>query len=74
MAAPAGAIIWILANTYIGDASIITHLANFLQPIGYALGLDGFILLAFILGLPANEIVVPILLMSYLSTSNALLQ
>ncbi len=68
MAAPAGAITWILGNVYIGDMSIIGHLASWLQPLGYAIGLDGFILLAFILGLPANEIVVPILLMSYLST------
>lgn len=68
MAAPAGAITWILGNVYIGDMSIISHLASLLQPLGYAIGLDGFILLAFILGLPANEIVVPILLMSYLST------
>lgn len=68
MAAPAGAITWILANVYINDMSIIGHLAAFLQPLGYAIGLDGFILLAFILGLPANEIVVPILIMSYLST------
>ncbi|NLP42348.1 MAG: ferrous iron transporter B [Veillonellaceae bacterium] len=68
MAAPAGAITWILGNVYIGDMSIISHLASFLQPLGYAIGLDGFILLAFILGLPANEIVVPILLMSYLAT------
>jgi ferrous iron transport protein B len=68
MAAPAGAITWILANVYIGDMSILSHLAGWLQPLGYAIGLDGFILLAFLLGLPANEIVVPILLMSYLST------
>lgn len=68
MAAPAGAITWILGNVYIGDMSIISHLAGWLQPLGYAIGIDGFILLAFILGLPANEIVVPILLMSYLST------
>lgn len=68
MAAPAGAITWILGNIYIGDMSIIGHLASWLEPLGYAIGLDGFILLAFILGLPANEIVVPILLMSYLST------
>ncbi len=68
MAAPAGAITWMLANIYIGDVSIIGHLAAWLQPLGYAIGLDGFILLAFMLGLPANEIVVPILLMSYLST------
>ena len=68
MAAPAGVITWILGNVYIGDLSIISHLAAWLQPIGYAIGIDGFILLAFILGLPANEIVVPILIMSYLST------
>ncbi|TWH46212.1 nucleoside recognition domain-containing protein [Sporomusa sp. KB1] len=68
MAAPAGAITWILGNVYIGDMSILGHLAGWLQPLGYAIGLDGFILLAFILGLPANEIVVPILLMSYMST------
>lgn len=72
MAAPAGAITWILGNTYIGDMSIIGHLASWLQPLGYAIGLDGFILLAFILGLPANEVVVPILLMSYLSSGQML--
>lgn len=68
MAAPAGAAIWILANVYIGELSVVAHLADWLQPVGHAIGLDGFILLAFILGLPANEIVIPILLMSYLST------
>ena len=72
MAAPAGAITWILGNVYIGDMSIIGHLASWLQPLGYAIGLDGFILLAFILGFPANEIVVPILLMSYLSSGHML--
>jgi len=68
MAAPAGALTWILANLYAGDLSIIAHAAAWLQPLGHAIGLDGFILLAFILGLPANEIVIPILLMMYLST------
>lgn len=68
MAAPAGAIIWALGNIYLGEISIIGHLASRLQPLGYSIGLDGFILLAFILGLPANEIVIPILLMSYLSS------
>ncbi len=72
MAAPAGAIIWILANVYIGELSLIRHLAAWLHPFAYAIGLDGFILLAFILGLPANEIVVPILLMSYLSSGQML--
>lgn len=68
MAAPAGALTWIFANIYVGDLSIVAHIATWLQPLGYAIGLDGFILLAFILGLPANEIVIPILLMMYLST------
>ncbi|SEO94409.1 nucleoside recognition domain-containing protein [Propionispora vibrioides] len=67
MAAPAGAITWILANVYIGDSSVLAHMADFLAPFGHAVGMDGFILLAFILGLPANEIVVPILLMGYLA-------
>lgn len=68
IAAPAGAITWILGNIYIGDLSIIGHAAAFLDPLAKIIGLDGFILMAFILGLPANEIVLPILLMSYLST------
>jgi ferrous iron transport protein B len=68
VAAPAGAITWLLGNIYIGDLSIISYCANFLAPIGYAIGLDGFILMAFILGLPANEIVVPILIMAYMSS------
>jgi len=67
VAAPAGAITWILANTYIGDLSIIAHLAGWLDPFAVLLGLDGIILMAFILGLPANEIVLPIMIMSYLS-------
>ena len=50
--------------------SIISHVANFLNPFAQYIGLDGFILLAFILGLPANEIVVPILLMAYLATGS----
>lgn len=70
MAAPAGVLTWCLANIYIGDVSILQHLAGGLQPVAYAIGLDGYILLAFILGLPANEIVIPILLMSYLSTGH----
>lgn len=70
IAAPAGVAIWILGNIYIGDVSIISHAASFLNPFAQYIGLDGFILLAFILGLPANEIVVPILLMAYLSTGS----
>lgn len=70
VAAPAGIIIWILANVTIGDFSILTHIATFLEPFARLMGLDGFILMAFILGLPANEIVIPILLMAYLATGS----
>lgn len=70
IAIPAGIIIWICANIYIGDVSILVHVATFLDPIAKVIGLDGFILLAFILGFPANEIVIPILLMAYLSTGS----
>ena len=68
IAIPAGIIIWIFANVYVGDVSLLTYVANFLNPLGKLIGLDGFILLAFILGFPANEIVVPILIMSYMAT------
>ncbi len=67
VAAPAGLIIWLLANMQVGGASILTHCAAFLDPFARLMGLDGYILMAFILGFPANEIVIPILLMSYLS-------
>ena len=66
--APCGLIIWILANINIGSASILSSCAEFLDPFGKALALDGVIILAFILGLPANEIVIPIILMTYLSS------
>ncbi len=67
IAAPAGLVIWICSNIYIGDLNLITHAAQFLDPFARLIGLDGIILMAFILGLPANEIVVPIMIMSYLS-------
>lgn len=67
VAAPASILTWILANITLGDSSILMHFVSFLDPFARMLGLDGFILAAFILGLPANEIVVPILLMGYLS-------
>lgn len=67
IAIPAGIVIWIFANIYIDDISILTHVANFLDPFANLMGLDGYILTAFILGLPAKEIVLPIILMSYLS-------
>lgn len=67
VAAPAGAVVWIFANIGINGVSLIDYVANFLNPFAVLIGLDGFILLAFLLGLPANEIVIPILVMSYLS-------
>jgi ferrous iron transport protein B len=67
-AAPAGAVIWILANVYAGDASLAQHTANGLNPLGHAIGLDGVILLAYIIAIPANEIVVPTMLMVYMGT------
>jgi len=72
VAAPAGALIWILANIMVGGQSIVAHAANWLDPFGRLLGMDGYIMLAFILGLPANEIVLPILIMSYLATGSML--
>ena len=67
-AAPAGLVIWLLANLEIGEISLLSHFASFLDPLGRIMGLDGVILLAFILGLPANEIVIPIIIMAYLSS------
>lgn len=68
VAAPAGLIIWLLGAVKIGDTALLTVCADFLDPFARFIGLDGVILLAFILGFPANEIVVPIMLMAYLST------
>ena len=68
VAIPAGIITWIFANINVGDISLLSYVANILDPLGKLIGLDGFILLAFILGFPANEIVVPILIMSYMAT------
>ncbi|MBQ8537954.1 MAG: ferrous iron transport protein B [Clostridia bacterium] len=67
VAAPAGLIIWLMANVTINSQSVLSHCAAFLDPLGRLLGLDGVILMAFILGFPANEIVVPIMLMAYLA-------
>lgn len=66
VAAPAGLVIWLLANVGIGGESLLTWIANFLNPFAQLMGLDGYILTAFILGIPANEIVLPIILMCYL--------
>lgn len=67
VAAPAGIVIWLMSNIFIGDINLLTYVANFLNPLGQLMGLDGYILTAFILGLPANEIVLPLILMSYLA-------
>ena len=69
VALPAGLIIWLLSNIYISDISILKHLIIFLDPIARIFGMDGTILLSFILGFPANEIVIPIMLMGYLNNS-----
>ena len=68
-AAPAGLIIWVLANIGIEGNSLLTIVANFFDPFAKIMGLDGYILTAFILGMPANEIVLPIILMSYLKAN-----
>jgi ferrous iron transport protein B len=65
-AAPAGAVIWLLGNIYVNGTSLATHSANALAPLGHAIGLDGVILLAYVIAIPANEIVVPTMLMVYM--------
>ncbi len=68
VAAPAGVLIWICANVSVNGASILSLFTGFLDPFARLFGLDGVILAAFILGWPANEIVIPVMLMAYLST------
>ncbi len=68
VAAPSGIVIWLLANINLGNATLLTYIANFFDPFAKLIGLDGYIVTGFILGLPANEIVLPIILMSYLSS------
>ncbi len=65
VAAPAGLVIWGLANFSIGNSSLLTHVTAFLDPLGKFMGMDGVMLTSFILGFPANEIVIPIALMAY---------
>ena len=67
VAAPAGMVLWALANITCGGQTLLSILAGLLNPVGTFLGMDGVLLLAFLLGLPANEIVLPIALMAYLS-------
>lgn len=68
VAAPAGLILWLFANLDAGGVSILARCTAFLDPFARLLGLDGVILMAFILGIPANEIVLPIAIMGYLAT------
>lgn len=72
VAAPAGLIIWLAANVTISGVSILNHCAVFLDPFARLMGLDGVILIAFILGFPANEIVVPIIIMAYMAQGSIL--
>jgi ferrous iron transport protein B len=67
-AAPAGAVIWLMGNIYIGGESLAIIVSNFLNPLGVLIGLDGVILLTYIIAIPANEIVVPTMLMIYMGT------
>jgi ferrous iron transport protein B len=72
VAAPAGLIIWLMANVHVGGISLLAHCTGFLDPFARLFGLDGVILMAFVLGFPANEIVVPIIIMAYMSTGSIL--
>ncbi|MFQ5746797.1 MAG: ferrous iron transport protein B [Gemmatimonadota bacterium] len=65
MAAPAGGLIWLLAHVSLDGGSLATTIAAFLDPLGRLMGLDGVILLAYVIAIPANEIVVPTMLMTY---------
>ena len=65
VAAPAGVLIWLMANVTVRGETLLVHSTEFLDPFAQLFGLDGVILMAFILGLPANEIVVPIIIMAY---------
>ncbi len=67
VAAPCGIVIWLFSNIYINNVTILTLVANFFDPFAKLMGLDGYIITAFLLGIPANEIVLPIILMSYMS-------
>ena len=70
VAIPTGALIWILANINIGNVPLLQIISGYLDPLGQLIGLDGVILLAFILGMPANEIVLPIILMAYMNAGS----
>lgn len=67
VAAPAGALVWCMGNLQLNGSSLLAHFSSILQPVGVLIGLDGVILVAFLLGIPANEIVLPLILMIYLN-------
>lgn len=69
MAAPAGGLIWILGNLHLNNKTLMSYGVNFLDPLGKAIGLDGVILLAYIIAIPANEIIIPTIIMIYSSQS-----
>ena len=71
MAAPAGAVIWLLGNIHPGGVSLAEHIVGFLDPIGWFIGLNGVILLAYVVAIPANEIVIPTILMLTMMTGGA---
>lgn len=73
VAAPAGLVIWLLANIAPGGVSLMARLNALLDPLGRLLGMDGVLLTAFLLGFPANEIVLPLAVMGY-AQGNALAQ
>ncbi|BAL01067.1 putative ferrous iron transport protein B [Oscillibacter valericigenes Sjm18-20] len=72
VAAPAGLVIWLMANIMVGSSCVLNHCAAFLDPFARLMGLDGVILIAFILGFPANEIVIPIIIMAYMAQGSIL--
>ena len=72
VAAPAGLLIWIMANVQLDGITLLAHFSGFLDPFARLLGMDGVILMAFILGLPANEIVIPIIIMAYIAQGSLL--
>ncbi|MBQ2284820.1 MAG: ferrous iron transporter B, partial [Clostridia bacterium] len=67
VAAPAGMLIWLMANICVNDVTLLKHCSDFFDPFGRLMGLDGVIIMAYILGFPANETVIPIIIMSYMS-------
>lgn len=72
VAVPAGLIIWLMANVMVGESSVLQLCSSFLDPFAQCMGLDGVILMAFILGFPANEIVIPIIIMAYMAEGTIL--